>query len=285
MPGLPDETLLGRVRIRARRRQRAVDLLPEQDRGSVVPRRIPGDGSVPVGRPALDRRQRFATAGRAAGEIGARRRAGGVAGIDEEDGRVVRLLDRVAAEVSNRLVVDERGGILRAEGVRLVAGVAGEGRVAASERGRLIGRAVRHVAGDGGDRAVEAAAAEHHHLRVPDGRQRDPEEDLRRGTVDRRDAAVDEAVLGNRRRAGAAGRGQHGGGHRAAARRQADRRRRDRHAGELGAAERRRRRGRGVGGWRAVTAAARGQPGRDRQSPPPCPAARRVVHCVSCVWV
>src|SRR4029077_10104000 len=97
----------------------------------VVPRGIPGDGAVPVLWPQLDDLERLAPAGRAAGEIGLHGLARRVARLDEKDRRVARLLQRVAGEVARRLVVQAPAAVLGTEFIGLVAGVAGERRVAA----------------------------------------------------------------------------------------------------------------------------------------------------------
>jgi hypothetical protein len=165
-----------------------------------------------------------------------------VARLDDDHRRVARLLERVAAPVGERLVVEAERAVERAARAGLVAGIAGEHGVAARDGKRLVARALGHVADDVGDGAVEAAAAIHQRLLVPGRRQRDAEEDVRRRGIDRRDLRVDAAVFGDRR-----GRGHDsGGGHGAARRRQPDGAGGDRQPDQVGARRLRRHEGRGA---------------------------------------
>src|SRR6185436_18451443 len=123
---LEDDDALGGVGICARLGQRSVHPVAAEQRRDLVPRRIPGDGAVPVLRPELDDLERLTPAGRAAGEICLHGLALRIAGPDQEDRRVASLLQRVAAEVAHRLVVQAEQAVLRAEGAGLVARVARE---------------------------------------------------------------------------------------------------------------------------------------------------------------
>ena len=159
--------------------------------------------------------------------------------LHDDGGGVARLLQCVAREVAQRLVVHAEAAIPAGGGPGLVARVAAERRVATGQRQGLVHRPRGHVAHGSGDDAVVAAPAEHQRLAVPARRQVDLELDRRRGRVHRPDVAQRAAEGRERRRAGA-GRGNHCCiRHDRAARRQSDRRGGDLKALQIGARRRR----------------------------------------------
>ncbi len=204
---------LGLVRVSARRGQRAGDAAELQVQARGIPGRIEHDGAIPILRPALHHRQRFPAAGRSTREVGLFGAIGVVVQLDQGNRDVPGFLQCVASKVAQRFVIGAERTVSASQRAGLVAGIAGECRIAARKRRGLVRRASRHVACRVRNGAVVAAAAEHDNLLVPARRHVDFELDGWRGRIHRGDRAGHLAVLARAKLAAARGRYLDGVGH------------------------------------------------------------------------